>query len=505
MQNALLWVILVPLASAAVSAVAPRESRSLPRAAALLGSLISTVLVAVLYARYDRAASGLQFVFSKPWFTIGNALADLPLTVHFALGADGLSLPLLALTAVVGLTAVWASKDVRHRVKEYYAWMMVLLAALFGVFAATDLFTLFLFLELTLIPTYFLIGIWGGEERGRAAIKFLLYRGLSSIGLVVALFGIAYLAGKAGANMTLDVASLTANLRGPASDVEMAPAAKALFLLLLAAVLVEEALVPFHSWLPAVQQQAAAPVNMVLGGVLVKTGAYLLLRVGAGFLPGMMHEWAHLVAVIGVVNVLWAGLIAAAQNDWRKLMAYATISHMGIFLLAAASMTPAGLGGALFLVVSSGLLTAMMFAGLGSVERRTGTTNMVALGGLSKPMPYLSGLLLAGALGSLGLPGMGQFVGEILSFAGAFAVFPRLSAFGVVGILLAAVYFLRAMRKTVFGPTPATKEGLPDASPAEIMPMVLLLALVIVIGVFPAALGQVAHGTLDALAARMGG
>ncbi|MBX6394208.1 MAG: NADH-quinone oxidoreductase subunit M [Alicyclobacillaceae bacterium] len=505
MQTALLWVVLVPLVAGLVSWIAPRDSKSLPRAVALVGSLIAAVLVAVVYCRYDRAAGGLQFHFARPWFTVGDALADTPLQITFALGADGLSLPLLALTAVVGFAAVWASKGIQHRVKEYYGWLMILLAGLYGVFASTDLFVLFFFLEMTLIPTYFLIGIWGGPQRSRAAMKFLLYRGLSSIGIVVAFFGIAYLVGKAGGGMTLDLPALTQQLHGGASAVGLAPMAAGFFLLLLAAILVEEALVPFHTWLPFAQEQAPAPVNMVLGGVLVKTGAYLFLRVGAGLMPAMVERYATLVAVLGVINILWAGLIAFVQNDWRRLLAYTTISHMGVFLLAAASLTPQGLQGGLFIVVSSGLLTALLFAGVGVIHERAGTVNMAALGGLSKPMPYLSGFLLAGALGSLGLPGMGQFVGEVLSFSGSFSAFPKLSALGILGILLAAVYLLWAMQRTTFGPAPATKDGLRDGTPSEVMPMALLLIAAIGVGVFPAVIGHVANGTLAALAARIGG
>ncbi|MDI3256886.1 MAG: NADH-quinone oxidoreductase subunit M [Kyrpidia sp.] len=505
MHVATLWVVLIPFAAGLISWLAPRDSRSLPRAAALLGSLVSAVLVGAMYLGYDRAAGGSQFAFSRPWFTVGDALADMPLTVTFGFGVDGLSLPLLALTAVVGFTAVWASKGIRNRTNEYYGWLMILLAGLYGVFASTDLFLLFFFLELILIPMYFLIGIWGGAERTKAAAKFLIYRGLSSIGIVVAFFGLAYLAGKIGGDMTLDVAALTRQLHGGAAAAQSAPVAGALFLLLLAAILVEEALVPFHTWLPFAHAQAPAPVNMILGGVVVKTGAYLFLRVAAGMMPAMVGRYAVLVAVIGVLNILWAGLIAFVQSDWRRLLAYTTISHMGIFLLAAASMTPAGLQGALFVAVSSGLLTALLFAGVGLIGERAGTVDMAGLGGLSKPMPYVSGLLLAGALGSLGLPGMGQFVGEVLSFSGSFSVFPRLSAFGIAGILLAAVYLLRAMQRTTFGPTPATKEHLRDGTVGEVLPMVLLLIAVIGVGVFPAVIGHTAGAALAALAAGIGG
>lgn len=505
MHAAVLWIVLIPLAAGLTSWLAPKNNSSIPRAAALLGSLISAALVGVVYLGYDPAAGGVQFAFTKTWFTIGDALADMPVQVTLGFGADGLSLPLLALTGVVGFAAAWASKGVRTRANEYYGWLMILLAALYGVFAATDLFLLFFFLELTLVPMYFLIGIWGGEERKKAATKFLIYRGMSSIGLVMAFFGIAYLSGKVGGGMTFDITSLTQQLHSGGAAAGLAPVAGALFLLLFAAILVEEALVPFHTWLPFVHSQAPAAVNMLLGGVVVKTGAYLFLRVAGGMMPAMVARYALLVAVIGVINILWAGLIAFVQGDWRRLLAYTTISHMGVFLLAAASMTPAGLQGALFVAVSSGLLTALLFAGVGIIGERAGTVEMAALGGLSKPMPYVSGLLLTGALGSLGLPGMGQFVGEILSFSGSFSVFPRLSAFGIIGILLAAVYLLWAIQRTTFGPTPATKEGLRDGTPGEVLPMVLLLIAVIGVGVFPAVIGQTAGGTLAALAAGIGG
>lgn len=247
---------------------------------------------------------------------------------------------------------------------------------------------------------------------------------------------------------------------------------------------------------------------MLVGGVLMKIGAYVLLRMGVGILPDAVHHFSTMIAVFGVLSIVYGGWLAIVQKDWRRLVAFSAISHMGVMLLGVAAMNPAGLQGALFMTVSSGLLSGLLFYLLGAMQERTHTLEISKLGGLSKSMPILSGFLLVAALGSLGLPGTSGFVSEILSFTGSFMLFPKLSAVGTAGIILAAVYLLWAIQRTTFGPIQAIHDHPPeqlDVRSLEYVPSVVLTALVIMLGLFPSLIGNLFNPTITQLLSRMGG
>jgi NADH-quinone oxidoreductase subunit M len=243
---------------------------------------------------------------------------------------------------------------------------------------------------------------------------------------------------------------------------------------------------------------------MLIGGVITKTGAYILLRFGIGLLPAEAHRWGTLLAVLGVLNILYGAFAAWAQQGWRRLIAFGSISHMGLFLLGTASVSAAGLQGAMFMILSSGLLTALLFLLTGSIEERTQTLRLADLGGLSRSMPLLSGFLLVAALGSLGLPMTSGFVSEIQAFIGGFGAFPRLSFVGVLGIILSAVYLLYAIQQTTFGPAADRSLAYTDARTVELIPTLVLTALVLLIGVYPAVVGDLFNPAAQALL-RIGG
>jgi NADH-quinone oxidoreductase subunit M len=495
----------LPLLGAVILGFVPRDSKNLIRAVAFLATLASLVLALVAFTGFHSASADMQYAVHKEWIHINNAFMDRPLVIGFDLGVDGLSLPLLLLSAIIAFLAVLASWKVEKRTKEYFIWFLILVTGMFGVFVSLDLFLFFLFLEMTLVPMYFLLAIWGGERRGPVAVKFLIYRGLASVGILLAFIGLAYQAANATGTMTMDVMQIAQTFRHTNTDLIPAAMRHGLFLLLFLAILIEEAFVPFHTWLPDAHEQAPAAVSMVLGGVLVKIGAYVLLRVGVGVLPDAVQAYGTWIAALGVINILYGACVAMVQKDWRRLLAFGTISHMGVFLLGVASLKAEGLQGAVFMIVSSGLLAGLLFFLTGAILERTETLQIGELGGLSKRMPVLSGFLLAGALASLGLPGMSGFVSEILSFMGAFALFPKLAAFGTLGIILSAVYLLWAMQRTTFGPIRIARESVHDATAREYIPMVLFLALILLIGVYPAILGDLVNQTLQSLVTRIGG
>lgn len=505
MGNLLTAIVLLPLIGALILLFVPRDGHKQARAVAVFATLLPLVFAGILYTNFDSAENAMQFTSTYNWINIDHAFGDKPLLIDFALGVDGLSMPFLLLTALVLFLAVLASKNNLHRAKEYYFWYLLLATGLYGCFVALDLFLFFLFLELTLIPMYFLIGIWGGDRKGRTATKFLVYRGLASVGILIAFVGLAFAAGSVSGELSMNIVHIT-EVFAKATPEQISDAFKVgIFLVLLIAILIEEAFFPFHTWLPDTHEQAPTAISMVVGGVLMKIGAYILFRIGVGVLPDAVQEFAILIAVLGVINIIYAALVALVQKDWRKLLAFSAISHMGVVLLGVAAMNESGLQGAIFMTISSGLLSALLFFLIGAVQERTGTTMIGALGGLSKPMPVIAGFLLVAALASLGLPGMSGFISEVLAFIGAFEAFPVLATVGTAGIVLAAVYLLWAMQRTTYGPTTAEYEGVSDARALEYIPMIVLTAFVILIGVYPAILGDLVNETILGYVTRIGG
>ncbi|WP_018132952.1 complex I subunit 4 family protein [Effusibacillus pohliae] len=504
MNNLLLAIPLLPLLGALLVLFVPGSAKSQIKSIALFATLLSFVGALLLLSGFDRAAAGIQYSVARDWIHVPFAFATGSARIGLDMGVDGLSLPFVLLTALVSVLAVLASWRVTYRTKEYFVWFLLLVTGLYGVFVSLDLFLFFLFLELTLIPMYFLIGIWGGDHKRKIATKFLIYRGFASVGILVSFLGMAYAAGYSSGSMSFNVLQI-ADVFKQVGDAIPGDYRQWVFLALFFAVLIEEAFFPFHTWLPDSHEQASPAVSMILGGVLMKVGAYVLFRMGVGVLPDMIARFSTMIAVFGAINIVYGGLLAMAQKDWRRLLAFSSISHMGIVLLGVSSLTNAGLQGGVLMTISSGLLSALLFFIVGAIQERTGTFQIDAMGGLSRHLPILSGFLLAGALGSLGLPGMSGFVSEIVSFMGAFQKHPVLSAIGTTGIILAAVYLLWAMQRTTFGPAGQLSEGVRDATALEYVPMILLLAIVIWIGVYPAVLGDLINPTLSQLVARIGG
>lgn len=504
MGNLLTLIVFLPLLGALILGFVPRSNNAQPKAIAMIATFLPLLFAGILYANFDSGQTGMQFTESYDWIHIANAFQDKTLTIGYSLGVDGLSMPFLLLCALVTFLGVLATKQVQ-RAKEFFIWYLVLVTGLYGCFLAVDLFLFFLFLEMTLVSMYFLIGIWGGDRKGQVATKFLVYRGLASVGILVSFVALAFKAAMVTGVISMDMLKITEAFAQAPADVITANFKQGIFLVLFIAILIEEAFFPFHTWLPDTHEQAPSTISMVVGGVLMKIGAYVLFRIGVGILPDAVKYWATLIAVIGVINIVYAALVAMVQRDWRRLLAFSAISHMGIVLLGVAAMNQAGLQGGIFMTISSGLLSGLLFFLIGAIKERTGTTIIAALGGLSKPLPILAGFLLAAALGSLGLPGMSGFISEILTFMGAFEVFPVLSIVGTLGIIFAAVYLLWAMQRTTYGPTTAQWEGLSDARAIEYVPMVVFVALIILIGVYPSILGDLVNHTISSYVTRIGG
>ncbi|MFV9510422.1 complex I subunit 4 family protein [Tepidibacillus sp. LV47] len=501
-----------PLLGVLLLAFVPKEKVSTIRFIGVLVTLIPLVLAIYLFLKFDPNASGMQFVENYKW--IQFMVGDNTIEFNYSLSVDGLSMPLVLLAAIVAaMSALGAANIIEKREKEYFILFFLMQIGLYGVFVAQNLFLFFIFFELTLITMFFLVGIWGNEAREDAAFTFLIYNGLGSaimlVTFIVLLINAGFYEGPNGPTFTTDIPTIIHNLTSPDSPYAQDGFSNAfkygVFAALLVAFGIKVPLFPFHSWILKVHYQAPATMSMILSGVLLKIGAYGLFRMEYSFFPGIAKDLATFLAILGIINLLYGAILAFVQKDFKMVVVYSSISHMGIILLGLAAMNGYGFQGAIFQMVSHGLLSALFFFIVGLIYKRTHTANMEELGGMAKTMPITSGLLLTGAMASLGLPGMSGFVSEFLSYLGVFKTMPVLAAIGTLGIVFTSAYLLRAVLNVTYGPTREKVQGLSDATAIELVPMVVLVAFVILIGVYPAILGDPIQTTLQSLLSKIGG
>ncbi|XID91136.1 NuoM family protein [Paenibacillaceae bacterium WGS1546] len=529
-------ITFLPLVGALIVLLLPGERGNWPRTAAIVFTAIPLALTLWLFASYHPATGGGAYAEHATWLSIplntelipGELGAEsLRLLFDYRLAVDGISLPLLLLTGVVSTMAALASVHIRKRRKTFYALFLLLVTGIYGVFLARDLILFFIFFEVTLIPMFFLIGIWGYYGREKAATRFLVYNGLGSAAMLLAFLMLIASLGfgvEDGSRLTFsgnyDV--LLANLTDPnaIANVDSAftrsmgifltdNARWAAFLLLLVAFGIKVPIFPFHTWMLKVHTEAPPAIVMIHSGILLKMGVYGLIRFAVFLFPEQIQSWTTVLAVLGVINILYGAILACVQKEFKLVLAYSSISHMGIVLLGIASLEEVGLQGAIFQSVSHGLISALLFLIVGSLYERTNTTQLDELGGLAKAIPFTSGILLLAGLASLGLPGLSGFVGEFLAFLGLFGSMKVLTAVGVLGILLAAVYVLRSVLKITYGPMPERFAGMKDARFVEALPMVALAALIVLLGVYPSILTDLMQhgfgGLFEQFQTRVGG
>lgn len=522
-------ITFAPLLGALVVLLLPSGKNSWIRGAAIVFTLIPLLLTLWLFASYNPSVGGAAYSEQMEWLAIPlnveafNGVESLKLSFEYHLAVDGISLPLLLLTCIVSTMAALASVHIRKRWKTYYFLFLLLLTGIYGVFLARDLVLFFIFFEVTLIPMFFLIGIWGYYGRERAATRFLVYNGLGSAAMLFAfLILIATLGFGSTDNVNFFFSGnydiLLGNLQdgGAFANNAMNPVwflsdnmRWAAFILLLVAFGIKVPIFPFHTWMLKVHVEAPPAVVMIHSGILLKMGVYGLIRFALGLFPEQASSWTTVLAVLGVINILYGAVLACVQNEFRLVLAYSSISHMGIVLLGIASLEEVGLQGAIFQSVSHGLISALFFLIVGNIYERTGTTELGKLGGLAKAMPFTSGILLLTGLASLGLPGLSGFVGEFLSFLGLFGSMKVLTAIGVLGVLLAAIYVLRSVLNITYGALNEKYAELKDARFIEALPMVALSALIVLLGVYPSLLTDLMQNgfgaLLEQLQTRVGG
>ncbi|RHW37206.1 NADH-quinone oxidoreductase subunit M [Neobacillus notoginsengisoli] len=497
-------MVFSPLLGILALAFIPKTNEKLIKLTGFLGTIPALLISLGAYAHYLAGKNLDDFSVRAEWIHFGGykQMGEKFYSIYYELGIDGFSLLLVVLTAVVASLAAIASSMVKKEWKGYFMLFLLLQVGMLGVFTAQNLVLFFLFFELTLIPMFFLIGKWGYFEKEKAAYSFLIYNGLGSAVLLIVIMVLLTRTGTS--NIALLEQLLTnpdAQLLRPISgDAKMG-----LLIALLVAFGIKLPIFPLHSWMLRVHVQAPPAIVMIHSGILLKIGAFGLIRFGMGIFPEQFKQLAFFIAVLGVVNLLYGAFLAFTQKDFKMVLAYSSISHMGIVLIGLAALNEAGIQGAIFQVISHGLISALLFFLVGVFYERLDTSLISNLGGLAKGMPVAAGLLLAGGMASLGLPGMSGFVSEFMAFLGLFKEMPVLAAIGCIGIIMTAAYLLRAILGITYGVPHREFTGVMDLKGTEYVPALTLLFLIVLIGVYPSVLSSPLHSALKSIMLGLGG
>jgi len=474
------WMIFSPIIGMVAVMLTPKDRHQLIRWLTLIATGVPLILSFFLLANYDSSSPAFQFQEFAQWIP--------GLNVNYHLGVDGLSVPMLFLTALLSFLAAIISFNVVKRVKEYFAFYLLLVAGMTGVFAALDFFLFYVFWEVMLVPMYFLIGIWGGPRKEYAAIKFFLYTLFGSIFMLVAILAVYF----TSTPHTLSIPELISRAPDLTRGFQLFA-----FVFFFIAFAIKIPTLPFHTWLPDAHVEAPTAVSVLLAGILLKMGTYGLLRISFPMFPQATRYFAFPIAVLGVIGIIYGALVCMAQTDLKKLVAYSSISHMGYCLLGMGAIgSVAAVSGAMFQMVSHGLITGALFMLVGVIYDRTHSREIDAYGGMWVKVPVYSGIMVLFVLGSLGLPGLSGFVSEFMVFLGAFPYFHVTVGIAVVGVLLTAAYFLRMIQRMFLGPVAGLTEGLTEISVREIIAVLPLAVLMIAIGVYPSILSNYIQATI---------
>ncbi len=481
-------IIFLPLVGVVLCALLPASRADLAKWIALVVTGVDLLLAAFMVAGFN-AGAGMQFVENVAWVPQAG--------IAYHVAVDGMSMPLVALSALLTFLAVIASWKIDRRPAFYFAMLLLLQVGMNGVFAALDFVLFYVFWELVLVPMYFLIAQWGGPRREYAAVKFFLYTLLGSVFMLVGVIALYLQTG------TFDLVELAAIGGGlPATFQWWVFAA---FFLGFA---VKVPVFPLHTWLPDAHVEAPTAASVLLAGILLKMGTYGFLRISVPVLPDAFAEWQVFLAVLAVISIIYGAATAFAQTDVKKLVAYSSVSHMGFAMLGIAAGTAAGLNGAMAVNISHGLTTGMLFLMVGMVYDRTHTREISELSGVSGQMPVIAGLMAFASFASLGLPGLSGFVGEFLSLLGAWqsAAFSNwFVVIAAIGVLLGAAYMLWMLQRVVLGQPSEKLLGESDATAREIFTVAPLVVLIVVIGVYWTSLLQYTDPVMQAIAATVGG
>lgn len=471
-------ILLAPIFGFFVILFVPEKEDKIIKWIAALFTGITVVLSLVAYLNYDQTVGGIQLVETIPWIKVFG--------VNYALGVDGISLPLVLLTSIVIFAGVFSSWDMEHRVKEFFIFLLVLVAGVFGVFMTTDLFFFYLFFEIAVIPMYILIGVWGSTRKEYAAMKLTLYLLVGSAVMLIGILCVYLYSGLA----SFDIFALTNISYDPAFQ-------KFAFLLMLIGFGFLVPMWPLHTWSPDGHVAAPTAVSMLHAGVLMKLGGYGLIRVGIFMFPEGAVFWSPVIAFLCTINVIYGALSAMAQKDLKFVVGYSSVSHMGYVLLGIAAMNTLSINGAVAQMFAHGIMTALFFSLVGNIYNKAHTREIKDFGGLAHQMPRVAVGFLIASLASLGLPGLVNFIAEYCVFVGSFSVYNVLAIISISGIIFTAVYILRVVKNVFYGPRNTKWDHLKDAKGIEMVPIVLLCGILLVLGFYPSFLMDMINNGVD--------
>jgi NADH-quinone oxidoreductase subunit M len=464
-------IVLLPVIGTIIIALIPRSRPEMHRLVSIMTAVVTGALAIWVLVEFQTGEPGFQFVVEQTWVR--------SLDIKFFLGVDGISLFLVVLTAILFPIALFAARP-DHDEKGYYLWITLLEAGCMGVFLALDLFLFFLMFELTLVPLYFLIGRWGHGRRQYAATKFFLFTMLGSAFMLVSIVSLAVLA-RAG-----DGGTISFDLIRVVNSGEVAQnTARVLFLGFVVAFAVKTPVVPFHTWLPDAHTEAPTAGSVDLAGVLLKLGTYGFLRYGLYLFPEASVWFAPVMLTLGVVGIVYAGVVAAMQRNLKRLVAYSSVAHMGFAVLGIFALNLQGMTGSVMVMVNHGVITGALFILLGFLYKRRHTYEIDELKGLQKVAPWFAGVFTLVMLASVGVPGLSGFVGEFLVLLGTFVAHRWWAVVAAAGVIVAALYMLWAYQRVFHGEPDDANRAFPDLKAGEKLVMLPLIVLIVGIGVYP--------------------
>ncbi len=504
MHRLLDFILWAPLVGMITVLLIPSAKKQLIRWTTLVVTAVTFLLTFLLYLKFDNTLTGMQNAFNVkvPWISQFN--------IFYSLGVDGISLPMVMLTGLLFFLCVLSSWTIEKSVKAYFALFLMLECSVLGVFLSLDFFLFYVFWEVMLIPMFFLIGVWGGENREYAAIKFFLYTFAGSVLMLVGMIALYFVSGQG-----VDSFNILALQGGQFSDLTLSvfgttfSFAKFFFIMLFIGFAIKVPVFPFHTWLPHAHVQAPTAVSVILAGVLLKMGTYGFLRIAFPIFPGASVYFKEAIAWLGLVNIIYGALCAMAQTDVKKLIAYSSVSHMGFVMVGLAAMTIQGTNGAVLQMFNHGCSTAMMFLMIGVLYERSHHRWIVrpdgskGFGGLYTQLPKFSIIFIIAMFASMGLPGLSGFISEALIFLGIYQEFTTITILAVIGLLIGAAYLLWMFKRMFFGEVIDSVKEYEDMNSREIMYMLPLCVAVILFGIYPSPVLNIMKASVGSLVSLM--
>jgi NADH-quinone oxidoreductase subunit M len=494
--NYLTTILFLPLVGAIIIAFISSEHDGIIKRVAAIFTAIPLILAIYLFIAFDRslgAAGIIQFEEKYLWIA--------PLNAHYHLGVDGLSMPLVLLTAFLGFLAVLISWKIHLRPREYFAWLLLLETSIIGVFASLDLLLFFIMWEIEVIPMYFLISVWGSGRKEYSAIKYVLY---TLFGSAFMLAGILMLYFTTGSLSIMDIANQGLGM------VQTVMAPTAIFFALLIGFAVKLPVFPLHTWLPDAHTDAPTAVSVILAGVLIKMGGYGMIRLCVSMFPDVAQEYAQPLIIFALIGILYGAAVTLMQTDIKRMIAYSSISHMGYVLLGIFALGQVSLTGAALQMFSHGVVTGLLFAMAGLVIHNIEVRDLRKLGGLVRQVPVMAAVFSIAGLASLGLPTTSGFAAEFLIFLGSFnsTAVPNVQVYtliAIVGVVLTAGYILWMLQQAFYGPAKEEYNGVKDADGLEKFYTFVMVAVIMLVGIYPAILTDVFKLGISPIVGLIGG